>query len=330
MKISGPLHPLTLCAVLSLTVTAHGRASELATPFCVEAGGAPIDVEVGHATPLVADFDGDGVPDLLVGQFGGGKLRLYRNLGTARAPRFEAFSWFQAGGRDATVPIACCVAFGPQLADLDGDGRVDLLTGSYPGEIYWFRRRANGTYAAPETLRSGAERLNVGQSAALAVTDWDSDGDFDLVIGNIAGEVWLVTNSGTPRQPDFCERTRLAAANGPIHVSSCAGPTVADWDGDQLADLLVGNTSGAVVWYRNEGSRKSPRLAAGRTIIEPWPGSSVTEEPPTRSAMRAKPCVADWNGDGRPDLLVGDFWVYTRDGARTTHGHVWVYLRRPQ
>ncbi|MCI0747754.1 MAG: hypothetical protein L0Y58_20295, partial [Verrucomicrobia subdivision 3 bacterium] len=50
-------------------------ASELQPPFRVEAGGKPIDVEIGHAAPWVADFNGDGKFDLLVGQFGNGKLR---------------------------------------------------------------------------------------------------------------------------------------------------------------------------------------------------------------------------------------------------------------
>ena len=73
----------------------------LKTPFPITAKGQPIDVEIGHAAPWVADFNGDQKPDLLVGQFRGGKLRLYPNMGTARAPRFTTFAWFRAGG---TIP----------------------------------------------------------------------------------------------------------------------------------------------------------------------------------------------------------------------------------
>ena len=70
----------------------------------VVAAGGPIDLEVGHAAPLFVDFDGDGLRDLLVGQFGNGRLRLYRNRGTSMAPVFATFAWFQAGGADARVP----------------------------------------------------------------------------------------------------------------------------------------------------------------------------------------------------------------------------------
>ncbi len=84
--------------------TTSATAADLAAPIRVTAGGQPIDVEVGHAAPWVADFDGDGLRDLLVGQFGNGKLRLYRNRGTEKAPEFSTFAWFQAGGADARVP----------------------------------------------------------------------------------------------------------------------------------------------------------------------------------------------------------------------------------
>jgi hypothetical protein len=76
----------------------------LAKPVKLEAGGKPISVEVGHAAPCVADIHGDGKPVLLVGQFGGGKLRVYPNKGTKAEPRFDAFTVFQAGGKDGTVP----------------------------------------------------------------------------------------------------------------------------------------------------------------------------------------------------------------------------------
>jgi hypothetical protein len=80
-------------------------AARFAAPVKVEAKGGPIDVEIGHAAPFYGDFDGDGVNDLLVGQFGDGKLRIYRNVGTAAAPKFADYQFFKAGGEDAKVPF---------------------------------------------------------------------------------------------------------------------------------------------------------------------------------------------------------------------------------
>jgi hypothetical protein len=88
---------ILLGALLSL------QAADLDKPVRLEAEGKAIDTDIGHAHPFVHDFDRDGKRDLLVGQFGGGKLRIYRNLGTNEAPRFGGMDWFLAGGEVASV-----------------------------------------------------------------------------------------------------------------------------------------------------------------------------------------------------------------------------------
>jgi hypothetical protein len=94
-----------LAAPPGLPARPAGLAADLAPPVQVEANGKPIDVErSGHAAPFVGDFDGDGKPDLLVGQFSGGRLRIYRNVGTARAPKFGEHEFFKASDALGTVP----------------------------------------------------------------------------------------------------------------------------------------------------------------------------------------------------------------------------------
>ena len=89
-------------ALAVLALLASG--GDLSKPFAVEAGDGLIDVEGGHAAPFLHDLDGDGLGDLLVGQFSGGKLRLYRNVGSRGTPRFTSPSFVQAAGTDAAVP----------------------------------------------------------------------------------------------------------------------------------------------------------------------------------------------------------------------------------
>ena len=83
---------------------AREPASELAPPLRIEAGAKPIDTAVGHAHPLVVDWDGDGDGDLLVGQFGSGILWIFENEGTAAAPKLAAGVKFKEGKKDGRVP----------------------------------------------------------------------------------------------------------------------------------------------------------------------------------------------------------------------------------
>jgi hypothetical protein len=92
------------CIMACTLVGADPAATELARPVRLLAAGKPIDVDVGHAAPFLADLKGDGQQVLLVGQFGEGKLRVYPNVGSKSEPRFEKFDWLMAGGKVATVP----------------------------------------------------------------------------------------------------------------------------------------------------------------------------------------------------------------------------------
>lgn len=99
-----------LCAALLLATTASlataqtGRVTELAPPVRLHVGGEPIDTDVGHAAPFYGDFDGDGVRDLLVGQFGEGLLWIYRNTGSDDAPAFAPRVRFKDGAKTGRVP----------------------------------------------------------------------------------------------------------------------------------------------------------------------------------------------------------------------------------
>ncbi len=240
--------------------------------------------------------------------------------------------------------------------DLNGDGYRDILSGSWPGEIFLFQGGKDGTFAAPEMIRyKDGEIINIGggiqerpnggilitgngkfeqtsegmfvdyhgkrlestpqkpisitgTASAVHGVDWDGDGDLDLIIGTIEGKVYLVPNEGTTTSYAFGKEQALQAGGKSLQVDSNAGPHAADWDGDGDLDLLVGSGDGSVALFRNTGTAESPELAAPEELVPPGVtayGSEVPKEP--RRGNRSKICTADWNGDGRLDLLVGDY-----------------------
>ncbi len=96
-----------VCGLILLAgETAAGQSNEFLPPVQVPTGGTALDVEhSGHSAPFIGDFFGDGLPTLLVGQFYDGRLRIYRNVGTRTKPRFDSYTWFEAGGKIASVPV---------------------------------------------------------------------------------------------------------------------------------------------------------------------------------------------------------------------------------
>jgi len=82
--------------------SAPGFALTFENPIRLEGGGEPVRVESpGYAAPCWADIDGDGLKDLLVGQFMNGKIRVFKNRGDGK---LAAGEWLQADGKVAKVP----------------------------------------------------------------------------------------------------------------------------------------------------------------------------------------------------------------------------------
>lgn len=278
----------------------------------------------GHSSPCVEDLDGDGLADLLLGDFGG-KFHIYRNVGTAENPDFKAEGLLQAGGVDAEVRIYCCIGSQARFCDLNGDGFRDLVSNSYdPGHCYVFRGLADHRFASREVLkdkndvplRSAPVQKQDHQSFGSFFTpvDWDDDGDFDMLVGCFDGTLKLRINEGTAQEHSFAsENVSIEIDGGPLKVKAHLCPVTADWDGDGLWDLIAGSDDGSVTWFRNVGSQSSPRFASGETLVKKNGGvgynlvfwNDETIVPGIRSQIE----VVDFNNDGKLDLLLGDFYT---------------------
>jgi hypothetical protein len=212
--------------------------------------------------------------------------------------------------------------------DYDGDGKLDLVTGCYdPGEIYVFRGKGDGTFGKRETLcdKNGKPILRVPDQTQnfesfgswVAFVDWHGRGKLDIILGGYDGVMYLRLNEGTRTKPKYAEKNIVIQADGKdMKVKAHATPVVADWDGDGRWDLLSGSEDGSVCWWRNVGTPTNPKFEEPRVLVHPHLGVGYNEfldvGEDFRPGIRSQIAVGDWDGDGKLDLLVGDFCTYVR------------------
>ena len=314
---------------VALPVLLLGPALAIAGPLTwgaeelVQAGIAPNVAPIwvpGYSVPSLADWNNDGLPDLIVGEGSGavaGKVRVYLNDGAPGAPHFNNPFYVQNGVGDLSVPGSGCMGTFPRVVQWDGDGKKDLVIGQADGKVQWFHNL--GTDAAPsynggtfvQVGQPGSKAdINVGARATPLIVDWNGDGKKDLVIGDLNGRIHVFINQAADAnaEPDFrTDAVLQQTGGGDLVVPSTAAPGRAspvtlDVDRDGVFDLVSGDTDGKLVYYRNTGTNAAP--AFGTYSLLQANGVDI-DLGGTASALRSRPFVCDWTGDGVPDFLVG-------------------------
>ena len=167
--------------------------------------------------------------------------------------------------------------------------------------------------------------------------DLDGDGDQDLVLGDTSGAVFQAKNEGTSKAPKFVARTPLRIGDAPLKVSHKSDPIAVDWNGDGVLDVLVGDEVADVSFF---AGRADGTYAPGVSLFSKLPVDPKAGYTKAKAALapfvvipgyRLRLAVADWNDDGRLDLLVGNCEEAKDAGdakAGGTIGHVFVLLRQ--
>jgi hypothetical protein len=247
----------------------------------------------GNSAPALADWDNDGDDDMLIGQVWG-NLHKFTNIGTASAPNWRP------DGILLTLPWTNHPHAFPTLADIDGDNDEDLFIGEggWPdpgmgGNIHFYRNQ--GTPSAPNwTLETGNFlNLDVGGWSRPVFADIDDDGDLDLFIGDEAGTLTFVQNTGTTTAPAWAAPVQPYAG---LDIGAYSAPAFFDLDLDGDLDMLIGSENGSLAYVRNTGTAASP---AWDLVSTGYPGIDVGEN--------SAPAAADVNGDDQPDLLLGSW-----------------------
>ncbi|MDP6543735.1 MAG: VCBS repeat-containing protein [Phycisphaerae bacterium] len=143
----------------------------------------------------MADWDGDGLKDLLIGH--SSTIVFYKNAGTKSKPAFKApVTIDPPEGKFASRPS-------PYVVDWDGDGKKDMLVSTEPRKIAFYRNV--GTNKAPKLgkpveLELKGDGFEKGYRNRIEVVDWNNDGKLDILVGNFysdrttrsnGGNVWL-------------------------------------------------------------------------------------------------------------------------------------------
>jgi hypothetical protein len=285
-------------------------------PVLLEADGAPV-APFGFPYPIAFDMDEDGLMDLVVGQHKPG-LMYYRNVGTKAQPKF---SYVGLIADEHKTPIESIMAIHPRFADLDGDGRAELLASTYFGcvdNILRFKQK-NGGWSAEGPLMMASDQNTPVMSQGIATIepiDWDGDGDTDLVIGSEPASPKVVINTGSNAHPVWAVPAPLKFVDGsPLEyysidygLGSVWGPMewymervlprLADWDGDGVRDMLTGSMGLRQLFLKG-------RIINGELRFEK-PVAFRVEGQPLAAAQRVQPAIQDLNADGHPDLIAMD------------------------
>lgn len=259
------------------------------------------------AYPVPFDFDGDGLMDLLVSNYGyyqaggsyAGMVAALRNTGTATTPAFALVETDWMGLSTSGIGNHMYPAFG----DLDGDGDDDMLIGDLGGKLHAFSNDPLGqvadfTLQQPNVPDDQGTPIDVGQFASPQLFDVDADGLLDLLIGERNGNLNYYRNQGTGASPSW--HLENDTVGGVVvtewwNVTGHSVPTMHLNNAGQR-ELLVGSEGGWIHHYDNiEGNVNG----TWNLVDSMWQH--------VREGERTAVALHDFTGDGNKDAVIGNY-----------------------
>lgn len=297
------------------------------------AGKNPIDV-YGAPSPNFDDYDNDGDLDIICGEFLD-KFTWFENIGSREKPKYAEGRLLENGDGIITMDLEMII---PVSLDWDQDGDIDLVIGDEDGRVAFMENTGiledhMPVFNSPKYFKQKPEYLKFGALVTPFSTDWDDDGDEDLICGNSAGYIGFVENLDGGDPPSWAPPVYLSAGDEVIRIlagesGSIQGPceakwgyttlSVADWNNDGLKDIITNSIWGKVLWHENIGSKGNPKLAVEKPIKVQWENEIPKpdwywwdpEPNSVATQWRTTPTAIDWNKDGLMDLVMLDHEGY--------------------
>ncbi len=213
-------------------------------PWCVKRAGT------------LGDLNADGNLDLVIICWYDEFVRFYWNLGPAGHPSWEAdlsvFEGVPKSGGDGQ----------PRLGDMDGDGDLDLMLGSWSGRIRYARNVGTASSPSYEYVGwvDGIPQVD-GACPTIALGDVDSDGDLDLV--RVSYDTWpeCFENVGTPQEFEFVENPDMMQGISLRIIDGAAGVDLLDIDADGDPDMILARGYGENLLFLNGGATPVERTS---------------------------------------------------------------------
>ena len=247
----------------------------------------------GASSYRFADINGDGAPDMFVGDLFSYGIFFLQNTGSPNSPHMSC----NTGHFPANQPVITNGFNHPTFVDIDGDGDLDMFVGVLASlqqrDGFLFYKNI-GTATSPLLslqTKNFLSMIDVGMNAHPTFVDIDADGKQDMFVGNLNGQLSYFKNIGTASSPSF----RLVDSTYQnITGGFSYSPAFVDIDNDGKKDLFIGMYNGRIKFYHNVGTAQ-----AAIFVPEASPVDTISLSGP------AAPVFTDIDGDGDADLFIG-------------------------